>query len=102
MESKVQRWTAQKKAEIALQIIKGEVKIIDVCRQNDLKQSEVESWINTFISSGTHGLKINTKEQQIETERQIKDMQAKIGELVLELDARKKLQALLDREESNF
>lgn len=102
MESKVQRWTAQKKAEISLQIIKGEVKIVDVCRQNDLKQSEVESWINTFISSGTQGLKSNTKEQQVETERQIKDMQAKIGELVLELDARKKLQALLDREENNF
>ncbi len=101
MESKVQRWTAQKKAEIALQIIKGELKIVDVCRQNDLKQSEVESWINTFIAGGTQSLKTNTKEQQIETERQIKDMQAKIGELVLELDARKKLQALLDREESN-
>ena len=46
METKVQRWTAQKKAELALQIIKGEAKLIDVCRQNDLKQSEVESWIN--------------------------------------------------------
>ncbi len=29
MESKIQRWTAQKKAEIALQIIKGEVKIVE-------------------------------------------------------------------------
>jgi len=28
-------------------------------------------------------------------------MQAKIGELVLELDARKKLQALLNQEENN-
>lgn len=101
METKTQRWTAQKKAEIILQIIKGEVNLVDVCRQNDLKQSEVESWINTFVSSGTQGLKTNAKDQQVETERQIKEMQAKIGELVLELDARKKLQALLDREENN-
>ena len=101
MESKVQRWTAQKKAELALQIIKGEAKIVDVCRQNDLKQSEVESWVNRFISSGTQGLKTNAKEQQVETDRQIRDMQAKIGELVLELDARKKLQALLNQEENN-
>ena len=91
METKTQRWTAQKKAEIILQIIKGEAKLVDVCRQNDLKQSEVVSWVNTFISSGTQGLKTNAKDQQVETERQIKDMQAKIGELVLELDARKKL-----------
>ena len=89
------------KAELALQIIKGEAKIVDVCRQNDLKQSEVESWVNTFISSGTQGLKTNAKEQQVETDRQIRDMQAKIGELVLELDARKKLQALLNQEENN-
>ncbi len=36
-----------------------------------------------------------------ERDRQIKTMQAKIGELVLELDARKKLQALNDQEEEN-
>jgi hypothetical protein len=33
-----QRWTAKKKAEVVLEIIKGKIKLIDFCRQNDLKQ----------------------------------------------------------------
>lgn len=101
MEQKTQRWTAQRKAELALQIIKGEVSMVDACRQNDLRQSEVEEWISTFISAGTQGLKTNSKEQRNEYEHQIKEMRSKIGELVLELDARKKLQALRDQEEMN-
>ena len=100
MEQKTLRWTAQRKAELALQIIKGEITMVDACRQNDLKQSEVDNWIATFIASGTQGLKTNSKEQMNEHERQIKEMQTKIGELVLELDARKKLQALREREET--
>jgi transposase-like protein len=101
MEQKTQRWTAQRKAELALGIIKGEISMVDACRQNDLKQSEVESWISTFIQTGTQGLKTNSREQMNEYERQIKEMQTKIGELVLEIDARKKLEALRDREETN-
>jgi transposase-like protein len=101
METKFQRWTAKRKAEIILQLIKGEVKLVDVCRQNDLKQSEVESWIETFLKGGEKNLKTNAKEEIDQYERQIKEMRAKIGELVLELDARKKLQALLDQEETN-
>jgi len=101
METKFQRWTAKRKAEIILQLIKGEVKLVDVCRQNDLKQSEVESWIETFLKGGEKNLKTNAKEEIDQYERLIKEMRAKIGELVLELDARKKLQALLDQEETN-
>jgi transposase-like protein len=101
MEQKFQRWTSKRKAEIVLQLIKGEVKLVDICRQNDLKQSEVESWIETFLRGGEKNLKTNSKEEIDQYERQIKEMRAKIGELVLELDARKKLQALLDQEETN-
>lgn len=101
MEPKYQRWTAKRKAEVVLQLIKGEVKLVDICRQNDLKQSEVESWIEIFLKGGEKNLKTNAKEEVDQYERQIKEMRAKIGELVLELDARKKLQALLDQEETN-
>jgi hypothetical protein len=39
-----QRWTAKKKVDVVLEIIKGKLKLVDFCRQNDLKQSEVETW----------------------------------------------------------
>ena len=36
MELKTQRWTAKKKTELILQMIKGEKRLADVCRENDL------------------------------------------------------------------
>ena len=102
MEQKTQRWTAGRKAELVLKIIKGETTLVEACRSNDLRQSEVESWMDEFIQSGTKGLKKKTKDQQDEQAIQIKEMHAKIGELVLELDARKKLQALIDQEEDDL
>ena len=101
MEQKAPRWTSGRKAELVLQIIRGEITLVEACRANDLKQSEVDSWMKEFISSGTQGLKAKNKEDLDERDRQIKTMQAKIGELVLEIDARKKLQALNDQDEEN-
>ncbi len=89
------------KMEIILQLIKGQRTFVDICRENDLKQSEVESWMTTFMKSGEQGLKVNSKIEKDMHEQEIKDLRAKIGELVLELDARKKLQALIDREEKD-
>lgn len=96
MSAEFQRWTAKRKGEVVLQLIKGEISMVDLCRQQDLKQSEVESWVQTFVASGEKGLKSNAKEQVIAHEKELKDLRAKVGELVLELDARKKMQALED------
>jgi transposase-like protein len=60
----VERWTARRKAELVLQLIKGEVKLVDVCRQHDLKQSTVEKWIETFMKAGHDGLRVNAKDAQ--------------------------------------
>ena len=45
MEKEFQRWTARRKVELLLQLIKGEAKLVDVCREHDQTQSEVESWM---------------------------------------------------------
>ena len=52
-----QRWTARRKVELLLQLIRGERKLVDVCREHDLKQSEVEGWMDTFVKAGERGLK---------------------------------------------
>ncbi len=48
MEPQIQRWSAARKVELLLSLIKGERKLVDVCRGHDLKQSEVESWMETL------------------------------------------------------
>jgi len=102
MNDEMKRWTASRKAEVVISMLKHEVNIVDVCRQHDLKQSEVQSWIDEFVKSGTTGLKINSKEAVIQHRKEVKQLQAKIGELVMELEARKKWEAMLrDQQEDN-
>jgi transposase-like protein len=52
MKTDFQRWTVKRKVELILRIMKGETTLVDICREQDLKQSEVEGWIETFLKSG--------------------------------------------------
>jgi hypothetical protein len=66
---------------------------VDVCSKQYLKQSEVEAWMDTFVKAGERGLKVRAEDEQAAHEAELRALWAKIGELVLELDARKKLAA---------
>jgi transposase-like protein len=97
MEQQFQRWTAKRKAELILDLIKGAKNLVDVCREHDLKQSEVEGWMETFLKGGEKQLKANAEDEQAAKDAEIKELRAKVGELYLELEFRKKLQALNDQ-----
>lgn len=97
------RWTAKKKREFVLMILKKEVTIPEICKENDLKQSEVQGWIYDFINAGANGLKSTAKLEKSQRDKEVKEMKAKIGELVLENDVLKKAKALMeDQEEINY
>jgi transposase-like protein len=102
MEKEFHRWTARRKVELLLSLIKGEAKLVDVCREHDLKQSEVEGWMETFLKAGERGLKVRSEDEQASHDREVQELRAKVGELVLELDARKKLDALTEKPEKAF
>lgn len=99
MGPKIKRWSAAKKAEIVLALLRGTKQLVDICRENDLKQSEVEKWKEDFLSGGEQSLKTKPVEKG---EQEIKELRAKVGELTLELDARKKLAALTDLKKRSF
>src|SRR6516162_7789340 len=63
MEPTIQRWSAKRKVELLLELIRGEKKLVDVCREHDLKQSEVEAWMDTFVKAGERGLKANGEDE---------------------------------------
>ena len=63
MEPQIQRWSAKRKVELLLQLIRGEKKLVDVCREHDLKQSEVEAWMDTFLKAGERGLKAQAEDE---------------------------------------
>ena len=102
MDKDFQRWTAKRKVELLLQLIRGETKLVDACREHDLKQSEVEGWMETFVKGGERSLKARTEDEQAAHARELQELRAKVGELVLELDARKKADALSGKPETAF
>lgn len=102
MDKDFQRWTAKRKVELLLQLIRGEAKLVDACREHDLKQSEVEGWMEIFLKGGERSLKVRSEDEQAVHERELRELRAKVGELVLELDARKKADALSGKPETAF
>ena len=83
MKTDFQRWTAKRKVELILRIMKGETTLIDICREQYLKRSEVEGWIEAFLKAGENGLKTNSRDEQGQHEREIF-----FGTLKIELVAR--------------
>jgi len=94
MEPNTQRWTAGKKSELIVAIIKQEKTLVDACRENDLKQSEVKKWIEQFLEGGKRNLKVNSKDVMVQHRKEVEALQRKVGELVLENDILKKFNAL--------
>jgi len=102
MEPTIQRWSAKRKVELLLALIKGEKKLVDVCREYDLKQSDVEGWMESFLKAGERGLKSGGSDESDAREQELTQLRARARELVLEIGARKKLQALNDRDQNAF
>ena len=94
MGEQQQRWTAKRKAEIILQILRQTTTVVDVARQNDLTPSEVQEWIDTFLKAGEKGLKARASDLQEQTEKEIKELKATIGDLYVENAILKKAKAL--------
>jgi len=102
MEPQVQRWSAKRKVELLLSLIKGERKLVNVCREHELEQSEVESRMEAFMKVGERGLKAKSDDENAVHEQEVKDLRTNVGELVLELDARKEWEALNGRDQTAF
>ncbi len=70
-------------------------------RAYDLTPSEIESWVEDAKKGMENALKTNPLDVRQQYEKQLKDLQEAYGEAMLELRARKKLQALMEREDDN-
>lgn len=88
------RWTAKRKASLVLEIIKGKTTAAEASRAYDLTVTEIEEWLADAMAGMENQLKARPKDiaQQYETE--IKELRAKVGELVLQNDVLKKLSRL--------
>ena len=98
MEDDIKRWTVKRKSALVLDLIQGKTTVSEVSRQYDLSPSEVEQWVDDAKRGMENALRANPLDIKEQYERQLKALQEAYGEAMLELRARKKLQALLDEE----
>jgi transposase-like protein len=94
MGEQQQRWTAKKKAEVVLEILRNTTTVIDVARQHDVTPSEVQKWVDTFLKGGEQNLKSRSSDVQDQYAKEISELKAAVGELYVENAILKKAGAL--------
>jgi transposase-like protein len=86
---KFERWTAQRKAAIILDVIKGKISMPEAARKYGFTQGEFREWADEYHRGGIDALKVNKKGLEAEYRAEVKRLQSKIGELVMENEIRK-------------
>jgi len=100
-ESSFKRWTAKRKTQVVLEILKGKTTVAEVARQSDLTPAEVESWIDEGVSGMENDFKVRPKDIRDEYEQKLSQAYLALGEKDLELKTLKKAQRLLDQDENS-
>lgn len=90
----MKRWTAKRKANLVMDIMKGKTTFAEASREYDLTQSDIEAWVDEAQKGMENALRSRPKDIHEQYQSEIKDLRAKVGELVLENDILKKLEAL--------
>ncbi len=101
LEDVVKRWTAKRKSALVIEIIQGKTTVAEASRSYDLSPSEIEGWVDDARRGMENALRANPLDVRQEYDKQLRDLQEAYGEAMLELRARKKLAALMEREDDN-
>ena len=97
-QEEVKRWTAKRKSALVLEIIQGKTTVAEASRAHDLLPAEIENGVDEGKRGMENALRAKPEDVREQYERQLRQLQEAYGEAMLELRARKKLQALLDEE----
>ena len=73
------------KAKVALAAIKGDKTLAEIAEQFDVHQNQIQTWKKQLLDQADTVFGCS-QEQKTADEAQLKDLHAKIGELVLEND----------------
>ena len=98
MDDSIKRWTAKRKTALVIEIIQGKTTVSEASRSFDLTPSEIEGWVEDAKRGMENSLRANPLDIREQYEKQLKDLQEAYGEAMLELRARKKLAALMERD----
>lgn len=101
MDDSIKRWTAKRKTALVIEIIQGKTTVSEASRSFDLTPSEIKGWVEDAKRGMENSLHVNPLDILEQCEKQLRDLQEAYVESMLELRARKELQALLDAQDGN-
>jgi len=96
----IERWTAQRKAAIILEILKGQISVPEAARKYGFTQGEYRKWADEFMRGGIDALKVNRKGLEADHRAEVRRLQAKIGQLVMENEIAKEALRIIPLDES--
>ena len=82
----IQRWTAKRRAALVMSILRGETSVQEAARKHGLTVAEVESWREKFLGAAENALKTRPKDEEGLKDQQIRKLERKVGQLVMDLD----------------
>ncbi len=97
----VKRWTAKRKTQLVLEILKGKTTVAEAARRYDLKPSEIQYWVDEGIRGMENCLRARPRDIREQYEAKLKEAYAALGEAQLEIKVLKKVQSLLDLDETS-
>ena len=85
-DEQLKRWTAKRRVALVLEILRGDTSVAEAARKHGLTVADVEAWKQRFLSGAENALRSRPLDDEAQKDREIKRLQQKVGELVMDLD----------------
>ena len=82
----LKRWTAKHRVALVLEILCGETTAIEAARRHDLTVAEIEQQKEHFLGVAENALRIWPLDDEAIKDQEIKRLQRKVGDLVMDID----------------
>jgi transposase-like protein len=82
----IQRWTARRRMALVLRVLKGEITVEEGARQHRLAAAEISEWRDRMLAAAHNALRSRPRDTDAIKDEQIRRLQQKIGELVVDVD----------------
>ncbi|MFC7703243.1 DUF1153 domain-containing protein [Plastorhodobacter daqingensis] len=99
MDESIQPVDGEAETALVIEIIQGKTTVAEASRPFDLPPSEIEGWVEGAKRGMENSLRANPLDIREQYEKQPKDLQEACGEAMLELRARQKLLAFMERKD---
>jgi transposase len=90
------RWTPTRKTAVIVELLRGG-DAVELARKHGLTQAQLFAWRDRFLEGGQVALKTRRGQGELERDRQVRELERKVGQLTLENEILKKTDALIRR-----